>query len=70
MYEIWENDEWVNYWKYTYTYADNNNRLLSRLHEEWKNGEWVNYWKHTYTYDDNELDRLKRDFDLLNLFGK
>jgi len=45
--EIWENDEWVNSRRYTYTYD------LTKLYERWENDDWVNYWRYTYIYDAN-----------------
>jgi len=48
----WDGSIWVNYWKKTYTYDENNN-MIEMLSQTWDNSNWVNYLKGINTYDEN-----------------
>jgi hypothetical protein len=51
LFQVWQNNEWENSYKETYTY-DNRNNLLTEISEIWQNNEWVNSSNRIYTYDD------------------
>jgi hypothetical protein len=38
--EDWDGTNWVNYWRYTYTY-DSNGNMTSKLYEYWFGTDWV-----------------------------
>ncbi len=39
--QVWEGSNWVNNWKYSYTYDDNNN-LIELIEQDWDGANWVN----------------------------
>ena len=52
LFQIWQNDIWVNENKQIYTY-DTNNNLLTDLHQRWENENWKNVRQSVNTYDTN-----------------
>jgi hypothetical protein len=50
--QYWQNDDWQNASKYTYTY-DTDGYLFEYLSQMWENSEWVNYYNNLYEYDIN-----------------
>ncbi|MCW8803978.1 MAG: DUF3836 domain-containing protein, partial [Ignavibacteriaceae bacterium] len=60
----WNGSNWVNDWRYTYTY-DGNNNMIEEVSQEWFGSNWVNYWKYTFTYDGNNnmIEELQQECD-------
>jgi len=52
LWQGWDGYDWVNWWKYIYTYDVNNNRI-EFLTQDWDGSNWVNTDRYTYTYDGN-----------------
>jgi hypothetical protein len=60
----WDGINWVNDWKITRTY-DNNDNKIETLEEYWDGSNWVNDRMHTYTYDgnNNRIEWLVQTWD-------
>ncbi len=58
---ILENDNWVNFWKYSFTYNENDD-FLTLSYEIWENESWILYSETSYTYDSNgnKISYLKK----------
>ena len=52
LYQRWQNENWKNYQKYTYTY-DTQNNMLTQLWQKGQTENWKNYYKYLWTYDEN-----------------
>ncbi|MFC2130508.1 T9SS type A sorting domain-containing protein [Bacteroidota bacterium] len=54
-----ENEQWVNYRRYTQTF-DSQGNFLSHLYEQWADSIWLAILKHNYYYDDrgNQITRV------------
>jgi len=48
----WNGSAWVNSWKYSNTYDENNNQT-EFLWQDWNGSAWVDAFKLSYTYDGN-----------------
>jgi len=59
----WNGSNWVNAWRYTYTYNGNNN-MFEELLQEWDGSYWVNDSKYTFTFDvnNNMTEQLQQEW--------
>jgi len=64
IWQIWNESEWANVMKYTYTYDENNN-LIEWIFQRWEDLEWATYMRYTYTYDENNnlIEELYQDWE-------
>jgi hypothetical protein len=63
LFELWQNNVWINSGKSTCIY-DAYGNLLTEISEEWVNNAWVNSWKSSYIYNANGniLNRLFQEW--------
>jgi len=52
IFQDWRGEQWVNAFKWTYTYDENGN-MTEDLRHSWLGEQWVNFRKYTSTYDEN-----------------
>jgi len=59
----WQNNTWVNYGQYAYTY-DSNNNMLTETGLLWQNDTWKNIGRYTFSYDSNNnmLSRISQEW--------
>lgn len=50
IYQKWNNDEWINVYKYTYSYGETSKLLIDSQYEIWKNDKWITMSRVTNSY--------------------